>query len=323
MRSQRGDWLGSWVLAAIFVVAPAVSTTVHAQPGFGPDPFWPYNNQYTPYTTPMGPASPDAGQGSPTVGRPGFAGANQFQSYLDGLSGPGRNASDRSTVGVPGYLSAVAPTFDRRRDYVPNAKTTARFEDNQREVTEKYFAYFSERDPKKRAELLKAYQRARRQSTRSLSPRSQSPSRVLDAASRDTADALAGPMSLPRTTGGANRSRSLLRRNPTNTPGEPTARVDHRLPRSHTPEGVARATIPAASSSALAGWRIAPIAFPDRPLARPAALGSLHRLRVLQRRRAQTIEHGPPRGRRLRLSGCSPDKKGKGSLDFVIPSGAI
>ena len=211
MRSQRGDRLGSWVLAAIFVVAPAVSTTVHAQPGFGPDPFWPYNNQYTPYTTPMGPASPDAGQGSPTVGRPGFAGANQFQSYLDELSGPGRNASDRSTVGVPGYLSAVAPAFDRRRDYVPNARTTAKFEENQREVTEKYFAYFSERDPKKRAELLKAYQRARRQSTRSLGPRSQSPSRVLNAATRDTADALAGPMPLPRTAGGANRSRSLLR----------------------------------------------------------------------------------------------------------------
>ena len=49
MRGHRGSWLGPWLLAAGLVVMPAVSTTVRAQPGYGPDPFWPYNAQYAPY----------------------------------------------------------------------------------------------------------------------------------------------------------------------------------------------------------------------------------------------------------------------------------
>ncbi len=53
-------------------------------------------------------------------------------------------------------------------------------------------------------------------------------------------------------------------RNPANPPEEPIARVD-RLPPSPIPRGVARVVIRAASSSAHAGWRIAPVAFPDRP----------------------------------------------------------
>jgi hypothetical protein len=183
MRSHRGGWLGSWVLGSILAVAPAVSTTVYAQPGFGPDPFWPYNNQYAPYTSPLGPASPDAGQGSAMVGRPGYTTANQFQQYLDGMSGPGRNQSDRSGVGVPYYRGAVDPDFGDR-EYQPNKQSNASFEETQRQVTEKYFAYLSERDPKKRSELLREYQHARRDSTRALSPRAQSPSRVLGAASR-------------------------------------------------------------------------------------------------------------------------------------------
>ena len=184
MRSHRGGWLGSWVLGAILAVAPAVSTTVRAQPGFGPDPFWPYNKQYTPYTTPMGPASPDAGQGAAGVGRQGYSGANQFQQYLDELSSPGRNVSDRSGVGMPYYRGSVEPSFYPDREYRPNAQANERFEETQRKVMEKYFKYFSERDPRRRAELLREYQRARRDSSRSMSPRAQSPSRVLDAASR-------------------------------------------------------------------------------------------------------------------------------------------
>ena len=183
MRSHRGGWLGSWVLGAILAVAPAVSSTVHAQPGFGPDPFWPHNSQYAPYTAPMGPASPDAGQGSSMVGRQGYLTANQFQQYLDATAGPGRNQSDRAGVGVPYYRGAVDPEFGDR-EYQPNKQSNASFEETQRQVTEKYFAYLSERDPKKRAELLRDYQHARRESSRSLSPRAQSPSRVLDAASR-------------------------------------------------------------------------------------------------------------------------------------------
>ena len=93
---------------------PAAATTVQAQPGFGPDPFWPYNNQYTPYVTPMGPAGPGGGQGMPPNMRGGNRGANQFQDYLDSLDSPGRNASDRSSIGTPYYRSAVDPSFEDR-----------------------------------------------------------------------------------------------------------------------------------------------------------------------------------------------------------------
>jgi hypothetical protein len=218
MRSHRGGWLSSWVLGAILVLAPAVSTTVHAQPGFGPDPFWPYNNQYTPYTTAVGPASPDAGQGSAVIGRQGYTTANQFQQYLDGMSAPGRNLTDRAGVGVPYFSGSVDPAYGNgRREYRPNARADEKFEDRQRELTAKYFDYFKERDPKKRAELLREYQRARRDSARDLLPRSQSPSRVLsDAsgtrpgsgasrASRTTRDGLSASVALPREPGTISR----------------------------------------------------------------------------------------------------------------------
>jgi hypothetical protein len=186
MRSHRGGWLRSWVLSATLVLAPAVSTTVRAQPGFGPDPFWPYNKQYTPYTTAVGPASPDAGQSSAFMGRQGYSTANQFQDYVEGMSGSGRNSSDRANVGVPYFRGSVDPAYGGAdREYRPNAGTADDYEKKQQEITKKYFAYFSERDPTKRARLLHEYQQARRESTRELGSRGQSPSRALSEASRN------------------------------------------------------------------------------------------------------------------------------------------
>jgi hypothetical protein len=170
-------------LGAILVVAPAVTTTVHAQPGFGPDPFWPYNSQYAPYTNAVGPASPDGGQGNSFVPRQGYNTANQFQQYLDDMGNPGRNVSDRAGVGVPYYRGSVDPSFGDR-EYRPNARSNKDFENTQRDINEKYFQYFSERDPRKRAELLREYQRARRESSRNLGSRAQSPSRDVAAAPR-------------------------------------------------------------------------------------------------------------------------------------------
>ncbi len=215
MRSYRGGWLRSWVLGATLVVAPAVSTTVQAQPGFGPDPFWPYNNQYTAYTTPIGPASPDAGQSSAYIGRQGFSTANQFQQYVDGMSGPGRTSSDRANVGIPYFRGSIDPAFGGAdRDYRPNAGSADDFEKKQQDVTKKYFAYFSEKDPRKRAELLREYQQARRESSRELGSRSQSPSRFLSDASRTpvgsgsrtTRDEMSPPIALPHEPGTINRS---------------------------------------------------------------------------------------------------------------------
>ena len=189
MRSQRGGWLGSTTLAAIVVLVPAAAT-VRAQPGFGADPFWPYNQQYTPYTTPMGPASPEGGGQIPAPARDGLRGANQFQDYLQDMSGPGRNISDRSNIGMPYYRSAVDPDYDTGRglrQYEPNARSRDNFDEAQRRAAELYFRYYTERDPVRRAELLREYREARREEALALSGRGRTASRTRDAAaSRET-----------------------------------------------------------------------------------------------------------------------------------------
>jgi hypothetical protein len=206
MRSHRGSWLGSSVLAATLVLAPAAAT-VRAQPGYGPDPFWPYNNQYTPYVTPIGPASPEGGQGGALNARDGLRGANQFQNYLEDLQGPGRNKSDRSNIGMPYYRSAADPTL-RGRDYQPNQpnrNASARentFQEAQRRAADVYFRYYGERDPARRAELLREYRGARRDAELALSGRRRSPSRVLDSSARLESGSRRGA----RTSGAAGRS---------------------------------------------------------------------------------------------------------------------
>jgi hypothetical protein len=186
MRSHRGSGLGGrGIGAAMFVLALAVAPTARAQPGYGPDPFWPYNRQYSPYTSPMGSASPMGG-GSEMWMRQGFRGANQFQDYLSGVTGtaPSRLTTDRAGIGMPGYRSAVDGTWGGSafRNYQPNVRTTPTFEETQRRVSDTYFAYFSERDPQKRAALLKEYRQVRRESERVLGAGPPSPTRVLDSA---------------------------------------------------------------------------------------------------------------------------------------------
>jgi hypothetical protein len=212
MRSHRGSWLGSWLLASGFVLMPAFSATVRAQPGFGADPFWPYNSQYAPYVSPIGPASPAGGQGGGLMPRDGIRGANQFEDYLEGLQGGGRNTSDRANIGMPYYRSAVDPDYNPRgrgtRQYQPNTRANTSFEQSQRTVTEKYFAYYSERDPVRRAELMKQYRLARRDATRIVSGRGRTPSRVLESASRLESDSRRSTRtgSAPPVPGTGNRS---------------------------------------------------------------------------------------------------------------------
>jgi hypothetical protein len=159
MTSRRGIRLGCWLWTASLLMVPAVATTARAQGGYGADPFRPYNSQYDPYVYPMGPATPGAGQGGPIMPRSGLMGANRFQEYLDGLTGTERAGPDRSGIGVPYYRSAVDPAYVRAlgREYRPNQEADRRFEQSQELLTEKYVAYFTERDPKQRAMLLKQY----------------------------------------------------------------------------------------------------------------------------------------------------------------------
>jgi hypothetical protein len=182
MRSQRGGRMGSRFLAAGFIFLTALSGRVLAQPGFGPDPFWPYNSQYAPYTSPIGPASPEGGQGGSARGQAGFRGANQFQDYLEGMQGESRNTSDRATIGHPYYRSSVSPDYDPNgrgtgRQYRPNSsEANTNFDMAQRRASEKYFAYYSERDPGRRKELMREYRDARQQASRALNSRVRAPS---------------------------------------------------------------------------------------------------------------------------------------------------
>ncbi len=164
MTSTRGNWLRCVLggLAVLVVGAP----TVRAQ---GPDPFKPYNWMYVPYTTAIGPAGPGAGQSAASMGRSALGGANQFDTYMMELQGAGRASREKYGIGMPYYRAAVDPLFDRdgRREYQPNRRTEATFEDTMDRVNQKYFAYFSEKDPKKRANLLRDYKLTQRTFSRS------------------------------------------------------------------------------------------------------------------------------------------------------------
>jgi hypothetical protein len=120
--------------------------------------------------------------------RQGNRGANQFQEYLSGLNGgPGRLSTDRAGIGMPGYRTAVDPSYKggEFRDYQPNVQLAPTPRENRRQTADTYFAYFSERNPRKRAELLKELRQVRREPERAGGlggAGARSPSRVLDSA---------------------------------------------------------------------------------------------------------------------------------------------
>jgi hypothetical protein len=181
MVSSRNRWLRSLLAGLGILAAPVGASTVWAQPI---DPFRPFNSQYDAYRYPIGPATPEGGQSAP-MALSGVRGANQYQNYLNELQGAGGAGVEHNGIGMPYFRSAVDPRFDRdgSREYRPNRKTDETFERTQALITEKYFAYFTEKDPKKRAELLRNFNRARSQVTRALSARGAKSERLLDAVS--------------------------------------------------------------------------------------------------------------------------------------------
>jgi hypothetical protein len=188
MVASRNRWLRSLLAGLGILAAPVGASTAWAQ---SIDPFRPFNSQYDAYRYPIGPATPEGGQSAP-MSLSGVRGANQYQDYLNGLQGgAAREGGDRAGIGTPYFRSAIDPRFDRDgdREYRPNRKTDESFERTQALITEKYFAYFTEKDPKRRAELLRDFNRTRSQVTRALSARRESPDRLLDAVSRSDLDA--------------------------------------------------------------------------------------------------------------------------------------
>ena len=95
-------------------------------------------------------------------------GANQFENYLNSLQGTGSHAG----AGTPYYRANRAYDREFNREYRPNREADSRFDTNQEMVTELYFKYLREKDPQKRAEIFKDYNRARSRADRDLaSPR--------------------------------------------------------------------------------------------------------------------------------------------------------
>jgi hypothetical protein len=91
---------------------------------------------------------------------------------------------------MPYYRSAVDPSFDTKgtRDYRPNYNADRSFDESQELITRKYLAYFTEKDPKKRAELLRDYNQTRNRVSRAMSGRREDASHLLDAPSGPGAD---------------------------------------------------------------------------------------------------------------------------------------
>lgn len=188
MRTQRRILRASWLTAAAFILLPPFTRTTMAQPGFGPDPFWPYNSQYAPYVSPMGPAGPGAGQGEAYLPRSGLRGANQFQQYLDDMTTEGRSTSDRANIGMPYYRSSVNPNWDPRsrgsRQYRPNSTPLRTLQQVERTVADKFLTLYAEPDPVRREEMLRDYRTDGRVARSTASARGSTASSVLEASER-------------------------------------------------------------------------------------------------------------------------------------------
>jgi hypothetical protein len=224
MSSTRANRRGSLLLAVMAAGALAAAPRAWAQ-GYGPDPFRPYNAQYDAYTYPIGPGGPNGANGGLPF-RSGLRGANQYENYLSELAGADRSRVEKYGIGMPYYRSAIDPRFlTPDRDYMPNRKSNRSFEQTQTRITEKYMAYFEERDPKKRAQLFKEYAQAQSSARRLLSAgRRGSASRVLDAADevvtpRRRASAPSEPDVQPAPTRGSRRGAAAIE--PADEPLEP------------------------------------------------------------------------------------------------------
>jgi hypothetical protein len=163
------------LVPALLVLGGMTAPGLARAQGFGPDPYRPYNSQYDPFVYPVAPGPLDYGQGQ-NLNRSGLRGANQFDSYLNSIASPGvRNpAADLGSPYYRGANRAIEP--GGRMDYRPNRDVDAKFASDQEMVSDLYFKYLREKDPRKRADLFRQYNQARSRMGRDLaSPRTNGP----------------------------------------------------------------------------------------------------------------------------------------------------
>lgn len=159
---SRGGRCGGFRLGAgtALLLLLAASPIASLAQGFGPDPFRPFNSQYDSYVYPISPGPLDP-VGNPTLNGGGVRGANQFGNYL--------NSMDSGNVGTRFDQLYRSQINAHRRPFNPAQAADAKFEEQQSSTTDLYFKFIRERDPAKRAALLKAYNKARSEATRGLS----------------------------------------------------------------------------------------------------------------------------------------------------------
>jgi hypothetical protein len=146
------------------LVAAGLARRVQAQ--HTPDPYnivGEYNLGYEPY---MFPTYPNGAGFTPSQGilQGRVSPANQFQNYLDRMMGFGGGSEEalfgatRSGAAQPYYRAhrQFDEAFDRV--YTPNAGLDEKFRAEQEQRTKRYLEYLKEADPKKRAQLFRAYQ---------------------------------------------------------------------------------------------------------------------------------------------------------------------
>jgi hypothetical protein len=192
----RGLGSAKKVLPALLVLVGLAAPGQARAQGFGPDPFRPYNSQYDPFVYPVAPGPLDYGQNQGLT-RAGIRGANQFENYMNSLQGTGGPRAPAGGIGSPYYRGANRVNEREGMNYQPNRDVDARFESNQEMVSDLYFKYLREKDPKKRADLFRQYSQARNRIGRDLaSPRggssrtgTRTPRREGSAASTETPEA--------------------------------------------------------------------------------------------------------------------------------------
>ena len=151
MTATRGQWI-RFLLAGLSIAAAPFGLPAGRAQGFGPDPFKPYNSQYDQFVYPISPL----GGGAAAAGRAMGRNDNQFSQYLNELEGADRASSQRYGIGMPYWKARTNADVDRRESRF-NRRADRHTADSLGSITQKYLAYFSEDDPRKRAILMREF----------------------------------------------------------------------------------------------------------------------------------------------------------------------
>jgi hypothetical protein len=158
----------------------AVASNTRAQSMLGSDPYRPYNSGYESYSLPPS-ASINYQAINTQRARTYSSSANQMSQFYDdlyGTGGPGGTPGQPDTARRPGgsnyYDANRAYDQEFGRVYQPN-KNDGDFYKDQQERTKEYFKALAEKDPKIRAEKLRAIDLKNLQAARSLSPNNRLP----------------------------------------------------------------------------------------------------------------------------------------------------